>query len=73
MRSLGDNVFKVYRSLLIDPDAFISRSTEALFSPLIADAPVGDGWANYLRDRYAFLALEPSPSLGEMTHELTGE
>ncbi|RWL85670.1 MAG: hypothetical protein EOR67_21615 [Mesorhizobium sp.] len=56
MRPLGDNAFKVYRSLLVDPGDFISRSTEFLFSPLIADAPVDDGWASYLRNRYAFLA-----------------
>lgn len=56
MRPLGDNAFKVYRSLLANPDDFVSRSTESLFSSLIADAPVDDGWATYLRNRYAFLA-----------------
>ncbi|PAQ12101.1 PGN_0703 family putative restriction endonuclease [Mesorhizobium temperatum] len=56
LRPLGGDAFKVYRSLLVEPDDFLSRSTESLFSPLIADAPVNDGWANYLRDRYAFLA-----------------
>lgn len=56
LRPLGDNAFTVYRSLLVNPDDFISRSTETLFSPLITEAPVDYGWANYLRDRYAFLA-----------------
>lgn len=56
LRPLGDNAFAVYRSLLFNPDEFISRSTESLFAPLVAEAPVGDAWADYLRDRYALLA-----------------
>ncbi|RWN61243.1 hypothetical protein [Mesorhizobium sp.] len=56
MRPLGDNAFKVYSSLLVEPDDFISRSTESLFSSLIAHARADDVWANYLRGRYAFLA-----------------
>ncbi|WP_036262406.1 hypothetical protein [Mesorhizobium sp. WSM2561] len=56
MRPLGDNAFKVYRSLLVEPDDFISRSTEALFLPLILETPADDAWANYLRGRYSFLA-----------------
>ncbi|PBC01456.1 hypothetical protein [Mesorhizobium sp. WSM3860] len=67
LRPLGDNAFKVYRSMLEYPDDFISRSTESLFSPLIADAPKGDAWADYLRDRYTFLAVLAAPSQDEMT------
>lgn len=66
LRPLGDNAFKVYRSLLNDLEDFISRSTESLFSPLIADAADDDGWAKYLRDRYAFLAAPGVPSRDEM-------
>lgn len=62
LRPLGENAFKVYRSLLERPDDFISRSTESLFSPLIADAPKGDAWADYLRHRYTFLAELAAPS-----------
>ncbi|TGU93181.1 hypothetical protein EN794_032490 [Mesorhizobium sp. M00.F.Ca.ET.151.01.1.1] len=62
MRPLGENAFKVYRSLLVSPDDFISHPTESLFSPLIAEAPVDDGWGAYLRDRYAFLAAPAIPS-----------
>lgn len=65
MRPLGDNAFKVYRSLLIETEDFISRSTESLFTPLIADALTDDAWAKYLRSRYAFLA-DPANSPNEM-------
>ncbi|RWK85301.1 MAG: hypothetical protein EOR52_27735 [Mesorhizobium sp.] len=67
LRPLGDNAFNVYSSLLEYHDDFISRSTESLFSPLIADAPKGDAWADYIRDRYTFLAALAAPSRGEMT------
>lgn len=67
LRPLGDNAFKVYHSLLEYPDDFISRSTESLFSRLLADAPKGDAWADYLRDRYAFLAALAAPSRDEIT------
>ncbi|TPL71387.1 hypothetical protein [Mesorhizobium sp. B2-3-15] len=67
MRPLGDNAFKVYRSLLIETDNFISRSTESLFSPLIDDASTDDAWAKYLRNRYAFLADSARSSWDEVT------
>lgn len=54
LRHLGDDVFTLFPSLLAEPDSFVSRSTEALFSPLI-DAGPEDGWAAYLSGRYAFL------------------
>ncbi len=56
LRDRGDDAFAVYRSLLANPDDFISRSTESLFAPLIADAAAGDAWADYLRVRYEFVA-----------------
>ncbi|MER9578635.1 hypothetical protein NKI78_23835 [Mesorhizobium sp. M0400] len=67
LRALGDNAFSVYRTLLVDPEDFISRSTDALFSPLIADVPADDSWANYLSKRYAFLADTAAPSISKMT------
>ncbi|TIU90152.1 MAG: hypothetical protein E5W03_01640 [Mesorhizobium sp.] len=67
LRPRGYNAFKVYRSLLECPDDFVSRSTESLFSPLIADVPKGDAWADYLRHRYTFLAELPATSRDEMT------
>ncbi|MER9560652.1 hypothetical protein [Mesorhizobium sp. M0571] len=67
LRALGDNAFTVYRALLADPEDFFSRSTEKLFSPLIANVPADDSWANYLSKRYAFLADTAAPSPSEMT------
>lgn len=67
LRALGDNAFTVYRALLADPDDFISRPTDKLFRPLIADLPQDDSWANYLSKRYAFLADTVAPSPSEMT------
>jgi len=55
LRERGDDAFAVYRSLLANPDDFISRSTEGLFAPLIASAPADDAWASYLRRRYGFV------------------
>ena len=57
--ALAANGTKDQALLLVEPDDFLSRSTESLFSPLIAETPADDGWAHYLRDRYAFLAYEP--------------
>ncbi|RST83459.1 hypothetical protein EJC49_22475 [Aquibium carbonis] len=60
LRALGDDAFAVFRGLLADPESFVSLSTEALFQPLIADAPADDQWALYLRSRYGFLtSCEP--------------
>ena len=56
LRKLGDNAFDVFRQLLVEPDSFVSRSTESLFAPLIDDAPGDDPWAAYLRERYTFVA-----------------
>jgi hypothetical protein len=46
----GSDAFEVFRSLLVDPDAFIGRTIEAAFAPL-AEWPEAD-WLSYLRDRY---------------------
>lgn len=53
LRSLGGDVFALFPALLTEPDSFVSRSTESLFSPLIAAGD--DEWADYLSGRYSFL------------------
>jgi hypothetical protein len=57
-RRLGDDAFDVFKQILVEPDAFLSRTTEQVFGALAAaddlDA-AGRVWAGYLRDRYAFL------------------
>jgi len=66
LRVLGDDAFAVFGSLLADPESFASHSTEALFEPLLADAPPNDQWARYLRERYRFLTPSaPSDGLGD--------
>jgi hypothetical protein len=58
LRGLGEDAFTVFRGLLADPESFVSRSTEALFGPLVDDMPADDAWAAYLRERYG-LATPP--------------
>ncbi|WP_348783659.1 hypothetical protein [Mesorhizobium sp. KR9-304] len=58
LRAFGDDAFTVYSGLLADPGSFISRSTEHAFAPLVADAPAGDSWADYIRRRYHFVPAE---------------
>lgn len=55
LRRFGDNAFRVFSSLLAQPDRFISRSTESLFAPLVAELAPTVEWARYLSDRYASL------------------
>jgi hypothetical protein len=57
LRKFGsDDAFEVFRDkLLVRPDDFEYRNTEALFGPLLAAAPPGDPWASYLTSRYGFL------------------
>ena len=54
--------FVVFRSLLVRPDDFVSRSTETLFAPLLVSSKGGDDWATYLARRYAFLADAAPPA-----------
>ncbi len=56
LRSRGDDVFEVFRTLLVRPDDFVSRSTTAVFGKALSEAE-GEGrpWADYLLDRYSFL------------------
>lgn len=55
LQRFGDNAFRVFPSLLAQPDRFISRSTESLFAPIVADLAPTVEWAGYLSNRYSFL------------------
>ncbi|MDB5540085.1 MAG: hypothetical protein JWQ89_1812 [Devosia sp.] len=55
LRRFGDDVFEVWKGLLVDPTSFVSWSAEALFAPLLAELGMDDDWAGYLSKRYAFL------------------
>lgn len=58
LRCHGDDVFEVFRSLLVQPDDFVSCSTEAVFGSALREANEEDRpWADYLLERYTFLAL----------------
>jgi hypothetical protein len=56
LRSFGDDAFQVFQDLLVQPDQFVSGSTEKLFGPLIEASAVDDTWASYLIKRYRFLS-----------------
>jgi hypothetical protein len=56
LQRFGYNAFAVFRSLLVDPENFVSRSTEDLFGPMVADLGEADEWSSYLARRYAFLS-----------------
>jgi hypothetical protein len=70
LRCHGDDVFEVFRSLLVQPADFVSCSTEAVFGSALREADEEDRpWADYLIDRYTFLALPDTatlPSLGQV-------
>ena len=56
LRSRGNDVFEVFRKLLVRPDNFVSRSTKAVFGKALSEAEKeARPWANYLLDRYKFL------------------
>lgn len=61
LKPFGTDAFAVFAKTLIDPGAFISRTIEQVFGPLIAEMP-DDPWAAYLAGRYTFLA--PAPQAG---------
>jgi hypothetical protein len=54
LRQFGDDAFEAFRAVLVDPDGFISRSTEQVFGSLLAQM-AGDPWSDYLTSRYSFL------------------
>jgi hypothetical protein len=43
LRRFGDDAFVVFRSLLVHPEDFVSRSSEVLFGPLISDFKRANG------------------------------
>lgn len=52
----GATATQVWGGLLRRPDLFASLYTEDLFGPLVAAPPTGlERWADYIRDRYAFV------------------
>lgn len=58
LQCFGDDVFKVFRGLLIEPETFVCCATEQMFAPFLAvdyPDPAAREWAAYLRDRYTFL------------------
>jgi hypothetical protein len=55
LNRFGADAFTVFAETLVDPAAFIGRTIEQVFGPLMAEMPK-DPWAVYLVDRYTFLA-----------------
>ncbi|MGG5819349.1 PGN_0703 family putative restriction endonuclease [Falsiroseomonas sp. HW251] len=56
LRGYGDDAFKVFRTVLVNPDDFVDRSTEAVFQAVLSEASGEDrSWADYLLNRYWFL------------------
>jgi hypothetical protein len=56
LRRFGDDTFDVFRSVLTQPDAFVSRSTEDLMGALVGKLGEEDEWSSYLARRYAFIS-----------------
>lgn len=57
LRRHGQDAFEVFRGLLVRPDDFLSRSTEAVFGGALSEADEETrSWSGYLFDRYTFLA-----------------
>jgi hypothetical protein len=63
LNRFGVNAFAVFAATLVDPAAFVCRTIEQVFGPLMAEMPE-DPWAAYLAGRYTFLApTEPADGL----------
>lgn len=63
LRQFGNDAFEVFRSLLVQPDDFISRTTDQVFGTLLVaehSDPRACGWSSYLRDRYRAVLSGPS-------------
>jgi hypothetical protein len=59
LRGFGVDAFDVFRRLLVQPDRFICRTAEEVFTPTIQNKhpdPETAAWSEYLRNRYSFLA-----------------
>lgn len=67
LRCHGDDVFEVFRNLLVQPDDFVSRSTAAVFGTVLREVDEEDRpWADYLIDRYTFSALPDTATLRQI-------
>lgn len=61
MRRYGEDAFCVFRSLLTEPDDFVSLSTEEFFGATLSNLSAPDrSWADYLLERYSFLRAQPA-------------
>ena len=58
LKRFGTDAFAVFAATLADPTAFIGRTIEQVFGPLMAEMP-DDPWSAYLASRYTFLASAP--------------
>ncbi|UTP41730.1 hypothetical protein M9M90_20755 (plasmid) [Phenylobacterium sp. LH3H17] len=58
LKRFGTDAFAVFAETLVDPGAFLGRTIEQAFGPLMAEMPL-DPWAAYLAGRYTFLASAP--------------
>lgn len=54
LNRFGADAFSVFAATLVDHTAFLDRTIEQVFGPLIAEMPE-DPWASYLAGRYTFL------------------
>ena len=61
-RSGVEDAFDVFAQTLVKPSAFIGRTIEQVFGPILTEMPQ-DPWAAYLTGRYSFMAASGrSPS-----------
>jgi hypothetical protein len=58
LKRLGTDAFAVFAETLVDPSAFIGRTIEQVFGPVMAEM-TDDPWSAYLANRYTFLASAP--------------
>jgi len=62
LRRLGNDAFEVFRSVLVEPDDFLTRATEDVFSKFVMaehEEPFAREWSEYLRERYSGLLGAP--------------
>ncbi len=59
LTKFGEDAFEAFSAVLVDPAAFIARTTEQVFGAVMAAMPE-DPWAAYLVGRYTFLTSAPN-------------
>lgn len=59
LNRFGADAFAVFAKTLVNPSAFVGKTIEQVFGPLIAEMP-DDPWAAYLTGRYTFLSTTDS-------------